>query len=1022
MNNYNRIAFSNDKLITLNEAIKDKDYICPKCNDKVILCEGEILKYFRHIESDCNFYTNESDLHFNAKLILKNLLANNEIIVKKYCSDCEYFEEYEYGKCQNIELEYNFADNYKADLAILNTDNITVFEIFATHKTSEFNRDNVSWYELNAQDIVNGNTEFICQRDFTCNNCIDNYKPGIIYANQRGAGCGKTYESIQLLTGNDIKFSSKNTFIYLTKMHSAKDVILEELRSQYGKGKLLDLVQDECYDDKNNKQYKITFIKNEIKITIIIGTVDSFLYSLVDIDKVINVSGNYFSDIRQSIISGNIQITKNNIIKYSQTDIPLRNNTLIIIDEAQDLSVDYLECFDYIIQNCSSDLYLIGDKLQSIWFEENIYTHIFSEYCNTRSTIIRDISDNIIRRFHNNIHMHYVNRLIKFNPYGLQEIVGVCQDANCDINHNIRSIDCIKIDRIFNDNRALNRNIERIKEKIEYLLLLETYMPGDFMFIFPMIANNPLASRLVDFLNEFWCRKLGTNSTYAFLHKSEDNKPINLRDSENMTRLMSIHAAKGNGAKIVFLLELSEFKLKCMTDGLINIVYESLLHVAFTRHKQHLIVGLTDMDDISSRIVDSGFEIDNTLAFISGRFTTNKMIMLMDNDYHIFKDTIENNKHLLDNLKNINTNTIEWNYHILRFSSLINTFKLLILQNLNHYKDNDKLCYQNHEIYQQLNGIKDKKFEVGDYNIFLKNLNEITENIKNSKYDSNNKFVLLNNSLVDHLVDLCNRILTKIKDTTSKREDEESFSMTNKRFKNLKFCPLESTIITIIIDIFKNGKFTSYNYSELYSIIRSYIGIYKCSENIKHSSYYNCVCDCIFNPGDNHSFKESDDDKIYKHFSDLYYVENIFNNYIKYDGIYEIKDYLKYNGPVHKMWPENDGGVNIHVNDILTAKIEDNQIIIFIFKPIFNKLCHEEMIIEAIIRKYVYSKKYPNYEIKQFIITLSSEIPLELNIDYIDISPQVKNCIYKYLSEKHELIYNYYIKNGLETTHGDVKV
>lgn len=48
-----------------------------------------------------------------------------------------------------------------------------------------------------------------------------------LYYNQRGAGCGKTYESIQLLNKND-RFQHKKKFIYLTKMHSAKDVIRKE--------------------------------------------------------------------------------------------------------------------------------------------------------------------------------------------------------------------------------------------------------------------------------------------------------------------------------------------------------------------------------------------------------------------------------------------------------------------------------------------------------------------------------------------------------------------------------------------------------------------------------------------------------------------------------------------------------------------------------------------------------------------------------------------------------------------------
>ena len=64
-----------------------------------------------------------------------------------------------------------------------------------------------------------------------------------LYHNQRGAGCGKTYESIQLMD-KDEKFKHKELFIYLTKAHSAKEVIYNELKEQYNRGELLNLKID----------------------------------------------------------------------------------------------------------------------------------------------------------------------------------------------------------------------------------------------------------------------------------------------------------------------------------------------------------------------------------------------------------------------------------------------------------------------------------------------------------------------------------------------------------------------------------------------------------------------------------------------------------------------------------------------------------------------------------------------------------------------------------------------------------
>ena len=48
---------------------------------------------------------------------------------------------------------------------------------------------------------------------------------GIIYFNQRGAGCGKTYESIQILQNNN-KFNNKrnNSYKYTTYPFSNKNL------------------------------------------------------------------------------------------------------------------------------------------------------------------------------------------------------------------------------------------------------------------------------------------------------------------------------------------------------------------------------------------------------------------------------------------------------------------------------------------------------------------------------------------------------------------------------------------------------------------------------------------------------------------------------------------------------------------------------------------------------------------------------------------------------------------------------
>ena len=92
-----------------------------------------------------------------------------------------------------------------------------------------------------------------------------------------GAGCGKTYESIQLLNGekkcdcktcqNNVNkkceksrkksekymdiIKHKNIFIYLTKVHSAKHVIYTEFKEQYNRGDLKNLIIDRPMKNDN---------------------------------------------------------------------------------------------------------------------------------------------------------------------------------------------------------------------------------------------------------------------------------------------------------------------------------------------------------------------------------------------------------------------------------------------------------------------------------------------------------------------------------------------------------------------------------------------------------------------------------------------------------------------------------------------------------------------------------------------------------------------------------------------------
>jgi ATP-dependent exoDNAse (exonuclease V) beta subunit len=58
----------------------------------------------------------------------------------------------------------------------------------------------------------------------------------------------------------------------------------------------------------------------------------------------------------------------------------------------------------------------------------------------------------------------------------------------------------------------------------------------------------------------YWNKK-NKNDTfirYAIFHKSEEGSSIQLSESEEATRLVSIHTSKGDGRNVVFVIGLTE--------------------------------------------------------------------------------------------------------------------------------------------------------------------------------------------------------------------------------------------------------------------------------------------------------------------------------------------------------------------------------------------------------------------------------------------------------------------------------
>ena len=183
-------------------ANKINKYKCPFCQKDVIFRNGKIKQpHFAHYKSDnpCSYYEkpNETQIHKDAKLLMKTLLDNkNKILFYRECYEClleentifEYkITDNDYNENTIASMEYRFNynnSNRSADVALVENKDIKyIFEICYKNKTKEENRPE-PWVEINAEYLINkinsgeiiddeGNITIDCIRNYKCYECVN---------------------------------------------------------------------------------------------------------------------------------------------------------------------------------------------------------------------------------------------------------------------------------------------------------------------------------------------------------------------------------------------------------------------------------------------------------------------------------------------------------------------------------------------------------------------------------------------------------------------------------------------------------------------------------------------------------------------------------------------------------------------------------------------------------------------------------------------------------------------------------
>lgn len=756
-----------------------------------------------------------------------------------------------------------------------------------------------------------------------------------LYVKQQGAGNGKTFGLIQNIESKD--FEHYKCFVIVTKQHSAKTVIYNELKTQIDNNHLK-YITDLTFVNEN-KKYQISYKNtNTDKIChILIATIDSLMYSLGNTN---NKELNKFEGIVTSIIEGYMEQQKIKAISCNGQNYKLNKEMCLFVDETQDLSEDYAKAIIKIMRNQYIDSYIVGDKIQSITLENNAFQYCSNHEFSYIHKIIYEPT-NVCRRFYHNDLIKFINYIIPFSKYSLPETVSYKQDDELDKNHLV----LFEGENVYandTDENKINKEVEKILKYYDNEVQQNNYKPNDFLIVTPFTKQNPLVNALETAIESYWVDKNNNNvyQRYAVFHKSEQGSSINLDDSENSTRIVSIHTSKGDGRNVVFVIGLDEKSLLKFSNEINNLVYDSLINVSFTRMKKKLYIRfINNGDDISSKIMKYSYDNDIGIEVIKPNININTKIKYKDiidegfkkTNFQIILNEIINETEYITEFENSKEkNIIDMSHHNIRYASMVVYLYIKIVNNENNINDS--------VIKKQLKAIFKNVIEKdiltafnwqGYYDLLKENFLCILK-ITNSGKDYVRYY--------DIIMSFMNSVKLKLQGIISN--------------KNTALCPLESIILYYMIDITHNGRYTDITTNELYNII----DIYSKSFDNSFDGHTNCLCKNHFNTKciETNINIEKMSKYLTKHYEDISNIGKVYDEFLQqYPKVNWLRTHpIIYNGT------SDDFKLSKRFDLI---GYDSNTVFIVYVKPQFNDLNLYDTLIDSIYDTFLIKNiKQPN--------------------------------------------------------------
>jgi hypothetical protein len=843
-----------------------------------------------------------------------------------------------------------------------------------------------------------------------------------LFIRQQGAGNGKTYGIINMLEDED-KLHYKS-FIYITKQHSAKHIIKTEFENQAHKFKHFRNIEIKT----DGKKYIIKYFneKSNQNCQIIISTIDSFTYSIGNknhncYDK--------FEGLIYSIIDGYIESTSCGKIQFAGINPRLNKETLLVIDEFQDPEEHYAKAIIEIMRNKYIDVYIVGDKLQSISNEKNAFLYFLENEFPLINTIKLEPT-NICRRFTHPKLVDFVNFMIPFEKYNLPSITPYKEYDGDDTEPLICFVgNPVHLEK--NTEKKENiiiKEVEKIMRYYEEEVKEYKRFPEDFLIVTPFTKKNSLVDALLLAINIFWNKQFTDNPQcminwredrniddyyrYAIFHKSEEGTSIDLSESEYSTRIVSCHSSKGDGRNVVFVIGLNESALKRYSQTSHNLVYNSMLHVALTRMKERLYIRYeNNNDDISKKIniyanTDKICKERTPIINKISKYIKYKEII----DISINKDYSWFNENIISKsiLENIIENTeekriIDMGNHNIRYSSLIINIILEIMRKERNNKDYD-ITKQLIAIFNDV--IKQDIVEAGNIKQYYKFLKADLDEIPIIRISNKGKDYV---KYFNIILEICKHLQIVVNEFLKKNEE-------------IILCPLECVILFYMIDITKNNDKSNLNIVDIYDLI----DVYNSSFNNNNIGHENCLCKKHFNMCHTIEVKNKKIDSM------KLYLMNHFDkiNDIKHTMLLFHKKYPKINWLFeHRENSNNTDSFIIGTKFNLIGYDNENVIICYV-KPQFNSLNYNEVIMNSIFDTHLISnlknnesnnyKRFYGKKIITCVLTLDNIEPFF--IDWIDSNgnnlikqniDKFTNVIYSSIKEKYKLetnsLYYFYI-------------